>query len=433
MIVQFKFRNFKSFKDETILDMTPVNGLKELEQNIHTIESDYVNIKDSKNRLLKVAAINGQNASGKSNLIEALRFMKYKVVPHRSNDDVSKIFLNNKLEPFMFTDESTSSEFELTFVKKGIKHRYGFEIDQEKILKEWLYVSDKGVEKKFYERENNKIYLGNKQNIDEDYIRLAEKSLLEKKEGLVLVLLYKDFGVKGFSDILMSVYNYFSVGIQIIDKVDKESLNILADWLKNDNELSKRIFELIKLFIKALDVRIVDIIPFEDTNESYPFYSLHRIKLKNGKIFEKKIPFINESEGTKKLFCISTMLFLILEAKENVFIVDELDNKIHTNLFLEIIKLFQKSESQFIFATHNPYIMEHDLLRRDQIYFVDKNEYEESELYSLSDFQGVKTTDSYQKRYLNGNYGAVPIVDFSELEEYLFEERKNKEKIRDDE
>jgi len=433
MIVQFKFRNFKSFKDETILDMTPVNGLKELEQNVHTIESEYINIKESKNRLLKVAAINGQNASGKSNLIDAFRFMKYKVSPIDDDDELKKFFISKKVEPFIFTNELTSSEFELTFIKEGVKYCYGFELDSDKILREWLYICDKGREKPFFTRENNKIVLGNAKNIDEDFIKLAEKSLMEKKDTLALYLLYKDFGVRGFSDILINAYDYFRFDIQIIDKVDKGLLNILANWVKNAGKYNERLFDFVKLFIKAMDTRIVDIIPFEDIKEDYPFYALHRTKLKNGEILENKVPFINESEGTKKLFSVSVMLFLILQGKEKVLIVDELDNKIHTNLFLEIIKLFQKSESQFIFATHNPYIMEHDLLRRDQIYFVDKNEYEESELYSLSDFQGVKTTDSYQKRYLNGNYGAVPIVDFSELEKSLFGDKKNKEETRDDE
>ncbi|MBN1470021.1 MAG: ATP-binding protein [Fusobacteriaceae bacterium] len=428
MIVQFKFRNFKSFKDETILDMTPVNGLKELEQNIHTIESDYINIKESKNKVLKAVAISGQNASGKSNLIKALKFMQQKVTESvDSNDELKKNIYNKKIEQFIFTNEFSSSEFELIFIMDGIKYRYGFELDSDRILKEWLYVSDKGREKEFFIRDKNKITLKNKKNIDEAFIKLAEKSLLEKKSTLALYLLYKDFGVKGSYDILANTYNYFSLDIQIIDKVNEQKLNFLASWIKAGDEIDREIFDWIKMFIKALDTRIVDIVPFEDINEKYPFYAIHKAKTKNGETIEKRMPFANESEGTKKIFCISATLLFTLSLPHNVLVVDELDNKIHTNLFLEIIKLFQKSKSQFIFATHNPYIMEHDLLRRDQIYFVDKNEYEESNLYSLSDFQGVKITDSYQKRYLNGNYGAVPIIDFSELEKSLFD------KDRDDE
>lgn len=427
MIVQFKFRNFKSFKDETILDMTPVNGFKELEQNIHTIESDYINIKESKNRLLKVAAINGQNASGKSNLIDAFKFFKNKVV----ENSVDKEIKNVKVPHFLFSVEKLSSEFEITFIKKGIKYRYGFELDENEILKEWLYISDKGVEKKYYERKNNKIELGNKRNIEDSYVKMAEKSLAEKKDTLVLSLLYNRFGAVGKDGMLKNVYKYIEVNITIVNRVDKILLNVLAEGIKKQDRVFLDIFENVKLFVKAMDVRIKDIIPFKDSKESYPFYAIHNCQLRDGNYKSEPIPFVDESEGTKKLFSIAPLLFLTLRKEERVMIVDELDNKIHTNLFIEIIKLFQKSKSQFIFATHNPYIMEHDLLRRDQIYFVDKNEYEESELYSLSDFQGVKTTDSYQKRYLNGNYGAVPIIDFSELEKSLF--GKNDDKYRDDE
>lgn len=417
MIEYFKFKNYRSFKDETILDMTPVNKLKEdeyLDKNVYTLDSPYVNLKESNNKLLKIAAINGQNASGKSNLIKALYFMQSRIIQRISN--------GSELVPYMYLDEEETSEFELSFVVDNIKFRYGFKLNKKEILNEWLYLSEKGREKKYFERKGNKLELSNKESIDSNFINMAEKTLKEKKDSLALSILYFTFGVTGLNEELKKVGNYFKINLVIIpsDINEENGKRVLFTLLENMGGMF--LFELIKKYIMAMDTRIIDIeFKQNNLNKEMEIYTIHRFRKISGEIIERRLPLIEESSGTQKLFYTSIFILVSLINNNAVLLIDELDNSIHTNLFLEIIKLFQKSKSQFIFATHNPYIMEHSLLRRDQIYFVDKNENEESELYSLSDFQGVKTTDSYQKRYLNGNYGAVPIIDFLELEKILFD------------
>jgi len=414
MIVEYKFKNFKSFKDETIFYMTAVKGQKDLEENILSLDNKYKNFKESDSKLLKIVSINGQNASGKSNFIESLRFMKKYI--EESHYETKEKVKNLDLETFMFSDKKDKSTFELTFICENSCYNYGFELNNEKIFKEWLYKNDS----LYFQRDDNKIKVGKKDYISNNFLKMAEESLKEKKHTLALSLFYNVFGISGKDEDLKIVNNYFIFWLQV---PSNESVNLnlkyLASEIAENGEHYSKILSLIKKFIRALDVRIVDIELSQELNQEYPFISVHELLLEDGTKKIEKLPFSKESEGTKKILKTAYQILMSLSFEGSVLIFDELDDKIHTNLFIEIIRLFQKSKSQFIFASHNPYILEQNLLRRDQIYFVDKNQKEESELYSLSDFKGVRKTDSYQKRYLNGNYGAVPIIDFSDLEKEL--------------
>lgn len=421
MIVTYTFKNFKSFKEEQTVYMTPVKKITEdkaLDCNIVSIDSPHNIIKGSENKLLKVAAISGQNASGKSNLIESLLFMKENVLNSFEKIDHQKIYEHSRtpsLESFMYLDSEIPSSFELSFIYKKINYVYGFELNSRQVLSEWLIKNDHGREKSFLKRKGNQIIPGNKQNIDLDITKLGQKVLQTRPHTLALSYLIA-MGAEGVNGEIQDVYHYFQNHLEILDQGIKAQ-KLAKYFIDQDQE---DLFKYLKIFIAALDTRIVNLEVSEELKQTYPFISTHEITSSDGTKTIKKIPFSKESAGTKKLLEIAIPMLTTLQSSGKVLIIDELDSSIHTNLFIDILKLFQQSNSQIIFATHNPYILESNLLRRDQIYFVDKDQYEASEIYSLSDFKGVRKDDAYQKRYLNGNYGAVPIVDFSELKRRLF-------------
>lgn len=425
MIISYIFKNYKSFKDENTFYMTPVNKIKSFPENVLAFDFKHNLIKDSKNKLLKIAAISGQNASGKSNFVDSIEFMKKMVLKSFENIDNETNGKNNTIisehQSFMYLEEVTPSFFELNFIMNGINYTYGFELNKNEIVSEWLEKNDKGVDKLFFKRTYEKVIYGNKTNVKDNSKKIIKNILKQRKEALLLSL-FITLGENGKNNEIKDVFEYFRRQLKIYNDeviIPKVLAEISAEEIMESPEKVSSTLRLIKLFIKSLDSRIVDLEVSEDLNQEYPFISVHEYVLSNGVKKQKKLPFSQESEGTKKLLRAAFFIIDTLTKKNSVLIIDEFDDKIHTNLFIEIIKVFQESKSQFIFATHNPYILEHDLLRKDQIYFVDKNSKEESSLYSLSDFKGVRTTESYQKRYLNGNYGAVPIIDFSEFKSVI--------------
>ena len=270
MIVHYAFKNYKSFKDESVLYMTPVNALDELKQNIFEVESDYTLIKNSNNQLLKIVGISGQNASGKSSLIESLTFMK-KMIKHSFNKIDANQEEQNKdeqpilsLENFMYLNEESSSSFELSFIKNNVNYTYGFELNKKEIISEWLKNNDKGVEKLFFERKGDQIKLGNQKNIDNSFIKLASKILKERKEVLALSL-FKTLGETGKNNEIQDIYDYFINDLTIYENYN--ALPALANFFQKDK--NSPIFDSIKCFIRAIDVRIVDILVSEDLNQDY--------------------------------------------------------------------------------------------------------------------------------------------------------------------
>lgn len=433
MIISYKFKNFKSFKDEQTFYMTPVNKIKALEENLYTIKTKYNLLKESNNKLLKIAVISGQNASGKSNFIKSFDQMSLIIrnsFEKNFNQLEESVPIISYHESFMYLDKESPRSFEVQFLSNSKIYTYGFEFNRKEIITEFLNVNEKGKVRKFFERKHNKVKYGNKENI-KDTSKKFIKTILKTRPDSLLLSISQTLGENGRNQELKDVFTYFIDNVQLVSEVYKKiSIHVLAkellkaknktkDEMTKSDEICLQSFDLMKTFIKSLDTRIVDMELSEDIEQEYPFISIHEYTNTKGEKLRRRIPFAQESDGTKKLFMFSLPILITLIGKNNVLIIDEMDSQIHTNLFIELVQLFNNSENQLIFTTHNPYILDQSLLRNDQIYFVDKNNHEESEIYSLSDFKGVRKTDSYKKRYLNGSYGAVPIIDFSELKRKL--------------
>lgn len=427
MVIEYQVKNYLSFKDLTIFSMVGMKSFKE-----H--EPDNVIQFDEKLKILKSASIYGNNGSGKSNFVKSLVFMKGFVLNsfrdallEDNNKKISlKKFLLNK------ECETLPSHFELSFIIDKIIYRYGFEVESEKISKEWLYHTT-SKETPLFTRDNNKIVV-NKSSFKEG-LGLESKV---KDNVLFLTRIAHDEGI-----ISNEIINWFRK-IKFINGINDSSYKLYTiKLLKEDKDfqiwISKFVsfLEISKLSTEEKDTLEVNIEKIKETNQDEELidllFSIQRMQAKQPKqdqiiTWHKKydannflidtIPFNfdeQESDGTKKLVYLLGPWYTTLK-KGNLLVVDELDSRLHTNLIKYLVKFFHESNdsnAQLIFVTHNTDILSKDYLRRDQIWFIEKNQFGSSEMYSLGDFKSeqVRKKSAFDKNYIEGKYGAVPLFD----------------------
>lgn len=392
MLVQFTVRNVLSFKDETIFDMTAISAYKEHMSNLIDI--------GTKEKFLRVAAIYGANASGKSNFVWAMKLFQRIIIESLNNvDEETDSVLKKYSLPFSFEENSGNSEFEMIQIINKEEYSYGFEYNSKVIVAEWLYKKNLKTNRKItiFERETHKVHLGASVRKECD----AYKEQIPS-ETLLLSFFNK---LKLKTDIFREVYSGI-MNILILSPDACEStkvLNIVLPKIIDENK-----DKLLK-FLAAIDTGIKEIDYFEKEKE-INFVTFH--KGKNNQLYPLNL--YNESEGTIK----SIMFFIHAQMtiyKDGVILVDELNVKLHPLLLKFIIDLFYDNDSkaQLIYTTHDTTLMDKKFFRRDQIWFVQKDEMGYSELSALSDFK-VRSDASFEKDYLSGVYGGIPFLhDFS--------------------
>jgi AAA15 family ATPase/GTPase len=429
MIIQeFSFGNFRSFKDIQTLNLASAK----IKSKYESIDKNNI-ITDSKYKdasFLKSKAIYGANASGKSNIVKA--FITFIRIIRQSVKDEEIL---NLVEPFRLSTETEDepSFFQLIFWIDSVRYRYGYELDDNKVYAEWLYAKSGERELAYFIRDNQEIIEIDKTNFS---------------EGNKLVSLFDDnsSGNEIFRDNSLFLSSISSLGFgklskQLIDNIASifvinglghSGLFSYAGDSLNDEKRKKHIID----FLKYGDTGIEDIDTFDIPAEGSSKESKNNNSEKDKKtklvvstrkkydenlkfLYDEPFPFrIMESEGTLKLFELSPFVFEAL--KENrPLIIDEFDARFHPLLTKKIIELFNSNNnlsSQLIFTTHDTNLLSADLLRRDQIEFVEKDKYGASHLYSLVKFKGIRNTASFEKDYINGKYGAIPFLgDFEKL------------------
>ncbi|WP_028376056.1 AAA family ATPase [Leeuwenhoekiella sp. MAR_2009_132] len=430
MIIEFSVENFLSFKDLTTLSMVKAKSFKEHNET-HTFQID------SKLSLLKSAIIYGNNASGKSNLLEAMGFMKGTVI----NSFRDALMDNNErkfpLEKFILSSksENESSYFEIVFINNNVKYRYGFEIDDNKIIAEWLFhttskevylfkrdLQDIKINKSSFEEA-----LGKETDVKENVLFLSLLATLGKETSSSIVEWFKKFnfvngihdrGHKRYTiDKLKSDKNFFNWVLHFIKYLEISSLSTTEEDV-NDIDL-----EVLKQ--KEKDEEIINLLTsIHKIQSKQPkrdqLITYHR-KYDENNILVDTVPFNfdkQESEGTKKLLYLLGPWFDTLQ-NGKVLLVDELDSRLHSHLTLRLIDFFHKfntNHAQLICAVHDISLLNKETFRRDQIWFVEKNQFGASELVSLGDFKTdkVRNKSAFDKNYLDGKYGAIPYFDIDE-------------------
>lgn len=411
MLLQFCFSNYRSFEGEGILDMR-ASGSNELSSHVRN------NLNE---RVLPVTAIYGANASGKSSVFEAFQFMALCVLESLSfSDDDKKNPYKLKVDSFKFSkSREKPSEFEINYIdkkgKKELYYNYGFKIDNSGILEEYLTSNTKtGVKRNedytyiFKREKNQKLYL------DSSIEKFRENLEISLKEKTLLVSL----GAKLNIDEFIRVRTWF-INTEVINFSNSLYGAFLENILPNNIIESEEVRKNLVSFINSFDDSIIDIevekISAIDENDkdNYRVFTIHKSDKGTS---TARISMNEESSGTKKMFSLYQTLLDVLR-KGGVFFADELDIKLHPLLMRNILLTFTDKEknpnnAQLIFTTHNTIYMDMDLLRRDEIWFVEKDN-GVSNLYSLDDItnekgEKVRKDSNYEKHYLLGNYGAIP-------------------------
>jgi len=393
MLVMFKFRNYGPFKEEAVLDMRAVTSYKEHPHNL--IEEN------DGNALLKVVSIYGANASGKTNFIDAYSYFR-KIVSDsfgRNNKEQDTSVLHDFYYPFFFDEESfkTDTEFEATYHMGDNEYRYGFIYTPDAIKYEWLYRKSllTGRQSRIIERSPEKIELGSSvkkscekyvNDIDSDVLALSFLSSLKLKTHVFEETAYC------ISDILP--WSFAS---------DNQTEAMIQRYFERDFDEDEK--PRLLAFLDGIDVGIKDI-EVEKNKDRMAITTYH--KGANGELYPFDLDV--ESNGTRRAIAIYSMVRVAALYGKGLML-DEFNSQLHPLLQKYIIDLFYEAntQGQLIFTTHDTTLLDKQFMRRDQIWFVSKDEEGRASLYSLADFK-VRNDKSFSKDYLSGIYGGIPIL-----------------------
>jgi AAA15 family ATPase/GTPase len=427
MIVQFSVENYKSFKNETVLSFIGSNTTKEHEPDNIFKWKEY--------KFLKSNAIYGANASGKSNLISAIADMKGVVLTsfqNALNDNIRQ----KSIQPFKLNvnTKSGASIFEIVFIQDGKQFRYGFEIQDEQIISEWLFHIPSKIESALFTREGNKIHL-NKTQFKEG-LKLEEKT----RENVLFLSVCSQFN----GEISNSVIKWFK-NLRFISGINDDSYRrYTTEKIKNDKKFSLWLnkfigfLEISKLSVEDELIETINIddldIPDDKKEWKVALEAINAIQEKEKTITKLKswhniyddTNILNdtmsfdfnreESKGTQKLVYILGPIYDAL-INSRVLIIDELDSRLHTLLSKHLIFLFHKfnrRNSQFAFVLQDTNILKTEIFRRDQLWFVEKNQFGVSDFYSLHDYGKVRKDAKFEQAYLKGSYGAIPQIEIAD-------------------
>ena len=413
MLLDIEIKNLKSFKNQTIFSM-------EAENKIEDRNSFEVEVGKEKFELLKTAVLFGGNASGKSNFTSVLNIFRY----YLFNKGIEKY---NK-EGFRFGEEDKNSTIKVRNVVDDKIYEYILEMNfnTKKIIKEKLYIT--ALERKLvFERENNKIVKYDKEIFSEYEITIGfiNETLTDSDSVISRIIEWR---------VPEEIEKY-------IFYIDKIKINNYSDDLGKYIYENKNNKKLVIEFLKKIGIIVNDIEVYREKNEFFLknireskefqilsekeqekllsqiayIYRIHFVYEDNQKQ-KYKLEYYEQSAGTQKIL---SMFFPIYNLLNNggVMIIDELDITLHYSLIKEIIKMFNSVEynrknAQLIFTTHNLLLLDFNLFREDQIWFLENNDVSTgTELYSLSDIEGYEKNKYLLRDYLNGNFGGIPKLE----------------------
>jgi AAA15 family ATPase/GTPase len=419
MLLQFNFKNFKSFRDDTTLDLS---ATKISEYSNHTV-------KIGNEKILPIAAIFGANAYGKSNVVEAFRYMHYYVIHSfnyggDSNDkEPDKDF--RPPTPFLFDSESKKevSSFEIYFIdseEAGAKtYNYGFTVNSNGINEEWLNYKAKTARKSF-----TRIFY---RNICENVLDLpgiALKSRENIKVALEPETLIVSLGSKLKISKLKHIRDWFLAN-EFADFGEPAETFFLSTRLTKEFVESVEVQNKVVNYFSAFDDSIkgfrINSIINNDGKRAYKIEAVHKMIDSDD---EALIPLRDESSGTLKMLSLYPMLQKVLDTGAT-FIIDELNARLHPLLIRTFIITFLNPEinvkhAQLVFTSHDSWQLIGNSLRRDEIWFTDKDSNGVSSLYSLADFMSdegtkIRKDENYAKNYLLGKYGAIPSMKYFDM------------------
>ena len=428
MLVNFRFKNFRSFYEDTeiSLEATKDNAMRE----INTFSVDENVMPKDENELLKSAVIFGGNASGKSNVIKALAYMKNVILL-----SASQLPIVQQNETFAFYDTAIQEDsmFEVEFIYNNTFYRYGFILNFGVVKEEWL---DKRVERL------TPVFKRTEKGLD----IVGPDKVAAKLINLTPNALFLSVG-KNFHLDIMPALNDVMAWFQNLLIVFENNANSLDIYTMEGGKYRARALKILKLAdigIRDIKVKKDKIVNMADLNDVLRFNAqlqIHppavkgQLKQEENNLFnidmltefdvfdektkrvvsKKNVMLFKDrgfnSEGTERLLCYLGWMLAALD-QGRVILIDEIDAKLHFLVADYLIKLFNSIDNnpknaQLVCTAHNVMLMDEDL-RRDQIYFTSKDAYGESRLVALSDYKNVRKENLFSKRYLAGFYSKLP-------------------------
>lgn len=448
MLVRVQIENFMSFGKETEFNMLPNRRYRKMEHHLNKYQERKKEDEDHQDfEYLRMAAIYGANAAGKSNLIKAIKFLKSIVLDEEIPADLheKKFRLHNKSKNKPIT-------IGIEFIVKDTPCIYAMQVDDQIIVKEELYESGLGLKddkliferqstkdktevkfyNEFYEIEENVLLSGLIEKnlskpfkpilklldgLNNDYLKVVRRALFWLTNRLHIIdPNTRPSQLAHWIDVHPEFYEYmrdtiqsFHVGIKDIE-IEKITAK---EFFGNDDEKE------IDRILKTMDEKKIDVV--EMANKDGDLVCIVR---ENGKIIVKRLRFVHEgdnenqhfltseeSDGTKRLLELAPA-FLGIIKNADVFLIDEIERSLHPLLIKEMLRIISKKKDcrgQLIFTTHESNLLDQNIFRKDEIWFVEKDKLGNSDIYSLSDFKEHHTID-IRKGYLNGRYGAIPFL-----------------------
>lgn len=394
MLIQFSVENYLSIKDKVVLSLL---ASRDNEHPEHLIL-------DGNKNYLKSAVIYGANASGKSNVLNAFWFMvNYVLTSH--NQQVHKAI--DRI-PFKFDKETPArpSSFEVIFTANGIRYAYGFSVTDKAVVEEYLYYYPNGRQAIIFERKDTTDF---RFTVDID-----EQNTL--KERTSANKLYLSVASNWSYVKVIPVLEWFA-SCQIITKNSvADAYGLEAEQLKDDDyrRVIASMLRIADFGIQSLQVRDSDPISSKRGDIFTNVDAVHTVQDVEGNISSYTLNMTEESDGTNSYFKLIGVVKKALDLG-TLLVADEMDAHLHPLLTKHLVSLFNSAEfnpkgAQLIFTSHNTNLLDLDVLRRDQIWFTEKDEQTAAtDLFSLYDFS-IRKDAKVEKGYLIGRYGAIPFI-----------------------
>lgn len=414
MLVEFSVSNFRSIRERQTLSL--VAGAGPEHRASHVFDAGATSTPE----LLRSAVIYGPNAAGKSNMIAALRFAQQFIL-----DSASKYQQGDSIPvaPFAMRPDDAAdpepSEFELTFVQVGVRYQYGFAVTARRVESEWLLAYPEGRPQRWFERSEagGTWYFG-------PNFQGQKKVWQEATRDNALFL---STAVQLNAEQLHPIFGWFRDTLGVIKPYARVDVGFSIQQCLGDADLNRRVAQ----FMRAADLGISDLRihmrQFDPTvvPDNQPFRDLILKELEGAELPDVQFAhqlddgrsvffrFEDESGGTQKLFALAGPWLDVLDSGSVLF-VDELDTSLHPRLMRHLVGLFNNAETnphnaQLVFSTHDTSILDRDVFRRDQIWFMEKDREHQSRLYPLTDFSPRKE-ENLERGYLQGRYGALPFI-----------------------
>ncbi len=386
MLLQFSIKNHRSIRDTAVISMKAAAD--------RTMEESLIS-PDGKKRLVPVMAIYGANAAGKSNVLHALLLMREMVC-----GAYAKMLKGTELpqEPFAFVEDAVQpTEFDIIYYYDGIKYAYGYSFDRSRIISEYLYHWPNGREALIFSREDGKYEF--RENIQEQMV-LAGRT----PENRLYLTSSNEWNLAQTEN----AYLWFQRGLRGLMS-SGISNEVTMNAIRKGGDSKKKVLDEMLL----ADLGICNVV-LSGTEGNPTVSTVHRLEDENGNRHEYSLLLGQESMGTQRFFSrIGTWMEAMDEGA--VLAVDEIEASMHPLLTRHLIEIMQDplintAHAQLIFTTHDTGLLDLTLLRRDQIWFAEKDEKTmQTDIYALTEFSPRKG-ENISKGYLQGRYGAIPFV-----------------------